>query len=118
MTENEDPCNQCAERLMGVGGEPCLGCSYKNREYVETSKNKFLLNIGYTCASPSWAPGNRWFLYEGKEMPAIGAMGFGSINCYNYVSVQSCESENCNLEDRVEKIEPYTPERAKELGLE
>jgi hypothetical protein len=24
-----DPCDQCAERLMGVGGEPCVGCSYK-----------------------------------------------------------------------------------------
>jgi len=23
-----DPCQDCAERLMGVAGEPCLGCEY------------------------------------------------------------------------------------------
>ncbi len=24
-----DPCDQCVERLTGVAGEPCVGCSYK-----------------------------------------------------------------------------------------
>jgi len=29
-TGDYDPCGQCAEKLMGVGGEPCLGCPHKS----------------------------------------------------------------------------------------
>ncbi|MBD3341194.1 MAG: TIR domain-containing protein [Candidatus Lokiarchaeota archaeon] len=27
-TENNEPCNECVEKLTGVGGEPCVGCRY------------------------------------------------------------------------------------------
>ena len=26
-----DPCQQCAERLMGIGGAPCTDCSYGSK---------------------------------------------------------------------------------------
>jgi len=26
--KNYNPCSQCAEKLMGVAGKPCLGCTY------------------------------------------------------------------------------------------
>ena len=26
-----DPCQNCAEKLTGVAGEPCVGCQYKEQ---------------------------------------------------------------------------------------
>jgi hypothetical protein len=79
-------------------------------------ETKYLLKIRFTCTNPSWGPSPQWIISKNKA--EIGEKGYERIiNCYNYVSVQSCLDTDlgCNLEGIVEEVEPYTEERAKEF---
>jgi hypothetical protein len=88
-------------------------------ESKDTS-SKYLLHIDYNCSVSSFGPENEWVIYEGERIPSLGEGGFGKTNCLHYVSIQSCEfEENCNPHrGKINVIEPYSKERAQELGLE
>ncbi len=86
------------------------------------ASRKWLLRLRYECDvsfSGSLAgPEDGWIVYEGSEIPHVGESGFG-IHCSNYISIQECGDSECAATGGiVYEVEPYTLERAVELGLE
>lgn len=84
---------------------------------------KYLLHVRYACCvqiptGGLLGPADEWVIYKGRRVPEVGETGFGRT-CRSYVSLQACEDTDCYAEGGIiDKIEPYSIERARELGLE
>ena len=81
----------------------------------KTNIPKQLLHIKYDCGVGVIS--DEWKIVIG-EFPKVGATEFGT-NCYTWLSLQACEDVDCHASRGIiDIIEPYSPERAKQLGLE
>ena len=82
-----------------------------------------LLHILYNCSlivdGKLLGPKDEWAIYSGKEEVKIGDEGFGKITCYPKRDQSDKTVGGCHPNGGiVDLIEPYTSERARELGLE
>jgi hypothetical protein len=100
---------------------------------AEQNPPKYLLHIKYGCGvsivnhvSPNntrvedlIGPKDEWIVYMGDKTPKYGEAGFGRTNCFHYITWQACEGIDCDPSGGIiDQIEPYSEQRAKELGLE
>jgi len=90
-------------------------------EDIDHSKDTVLVHISYGCEVSEGdrkSLGDEWILHSKSSAPKIGRTGLGNQICTGRVSGECSSSADCHPSGGiVDKVEPYTEERAQELGL-
>lgn len=82
---------------------------------------KYLIHVRYECPLEVWgepAKKDEWRIYEANEPPRIGQLLDNS--CGEPYFLEACNDGNtyCEEKGRISKVEAFSPEKAKQLGLE
>ena len=81
---------------------------------------KYLIHVIYECPLSAWgkpAKEDEWRVYEANELPRPGQIL--DNNCGEPFFLEACHDERtyCEEKGKISKVEEFSPERARQLGL-